>query len=303
MFYEYQEFLLDCQMRKLASGTLKNYRNNLKGFLDYVEEKLDISDVEDIKKLHIQKYLKTKMDVGCKANYVNTILKVIRAFYDYLIESEYVTKDPTEKVRLIKGEKKIIETFTDEEVQRLISAHDGIDYLSVRNRTIIALQLDTGIRCTETIDIEFNDLLGDRALIHGKGNKQRLVQISPPMNKMLKQYKKSYAIYFHGKEANDKNFFLSNNGNRLTVEAIERVYKRAQKIANITREIRVSPHTSRHTYAVKMLETNDIFTVSKLLGHSSVSITETYLSSLTNAKLIDRGNIRSPLQTMKKSKK
>lgn len=208
---------------------------------------------------------------------------------------EYVQKNPVERIRFIKEERAIIETFTDDEVMGLINAFDGIDYLSIRNKTIIALQLDTGIRCTETLDIKVNDMMGDRMLIHGKGKKQRIVGISPPMRKQLKIYMKSKMMFFHGKDNFDDNLFLSRTGRRLTVEMVERIYRKARDISKITRGIRVSPHTSRHTFAVKMLATNDIYTVSKLLGHSNVSITETYLQSLTNEKLIDGGLIRSPL--------
>jgi integrase/recombinase XerD len=207
-----------------------------KAFLVYSKEVHKLSDVE----------------------HINTILKVIRAFFVYLMEEEYIHKNPVDKVKFIKEEQVIIKTFTDEEVLKLIKAYSNIDYLAVRNKTIIALQLDAGIRCTESLDIRFNDLLGDRILIHGKGDKQRLVGISPPMNRLLKQYKKSYDLFFDDKENKDENLFLSRTGRRLTVEMIERIYKKAQATAKITRAIRVSSHTSRHTFAVTMLQNNDI---------------------------------------------
>lgn len=108
------------------------------------------------------------------------------------------------------------------------------------------------------------------------------------MRKQLEVYMKSKMMFFHGKEEYDENLFLSRTGRRLTVEMIERIYREVGEISKITRGIGVSPHTSRRTFAVKMLETNDIYTVSKLLGHFNVSITETYLQFLTNEKLIYR---------------
>ncbi len=298
MYNEYQEFLYAGQARKLSPSTMKNHRNITRAFLDFLKDDLKINDVEDIRKIHIQQYLRFKMEQGRKEKYVNGIIRTLRAFFSFLEEEEYINKNPILKVKFIREEKVIIETFTDSEVKKLINAFDDSNFLSFRNKVIISLELDTGIRCTETCDIKDQDFMGDRMLVHGKGKKQRLVGISPPMKKLIKQYIKMRDLYFTGK-ITEENLFLSRTGRRLTVEAIERVYKVAQVKGNITRDIRVSPHTSRHTFAVNMLKNNDIYVVSKLLGHSSVKITETYLQSITNEKLLDRYEIKSPLQTIK----
>lgn len=301
MFIEVDDFIFQCRARGLSEKTIKGYRNNTLAFIKWINKNYDIQDVESIKKQHIQAYLKLKMDNGCKEKYVNGLLKVLRAFFIFLDTEEYIVKNPVEKVKFIREEKRIIETYTDDEATRLISAFNDIDFLSMRNKTIIALQIDTGIRCSETIDIKIEDVLEDRIIIHGKGKKIRTVPISIEMNKLLKRYFKARMNYI---ALNDTEvyLFISRTGRILTVEAIESIYKRAGKIAQIERSIRISPHTSRHYYAIKMLQSNDIYTVSKLLGHNSVKITETYLQSLTNDKLIDAGRITSPLMTFKKNK-
>ena len=267
-------------------------------FVKWLNETYSINEVEQIRKNHIQSYLKSKMDEGKKEKYINSILKVIRAFFVFLETDEYIIKNPTDKVKFVREEKRVIETYTDEEAILLINAYKDIDYLSIRNKTIIALQIDTGIRCSETIDIKFTDILEDRIIIHGKGKKIRTVPISLEMAKLLRKYTKVKNNYSPFNKSD--NLFISRTGRPLTVEAIERIYKLAGEVSNITRSIRISPHTSRHYYAVKMLQTNDIYTVSKLLGHGSVKITEVYLSSITNDKLIDRGRITSPLMSIKK---
>lgn len=87
----------------------------------------------------------------------------------------------------------------------------------------------------------------------------------------------------------------------MAVEAIERVYKKAGKYANVREKVRCSPHTSRHYFTVKMLQSPniDMFTISKLLGHTKISTTQIYLASLTHEKIINQGKISSPLMNLK----
>lgn len=298
MMMEFNDFIFSCNARGLTPTTMKSYTNINKAFLLWVQEEYDISEVEEIKKGHIQKYIQMKMDDGRKEKYINGIIRTLRALFLFLEEEEYIQKNPMLKVKFIKETQNIIETYTDDEALALINAFDGDDYLSVRNRLMIALQLDTGIRCTETINIKLGDILSDRVIIHGKGKKIRTVPLSYKIYKMLKPYLKIRETRRIDEENKDY-LFVSRSGRPLTVESIEHIYKRAKKIAKIKRKIRVSPHTSRHYYAVKMLENNDLFTVSKLLGHSSVKITEMYLRSVTTDKVIDIGRFSSPLTSMK----
>ena len=301
MLHEVNDFLFQCRARGLSEKTIKSYKNVTTAFVLWLNENHEINQVEQVRKTHIQNYLKEKLDEGRKTKYVNSILKVLRAFFVFLELDEYIIKNPVEKVRFVKEEKRIIEVYTDSEVMSLIGAYDDIDYLSIRNKTIIALQVDTGIRCSETIDIKLSDILDDRIIIHGKGKKIRTVPISIEMSKLLRKYMKVKSNYYTANNVSE-NLFISRTGRPLTVEAIERIYKFAGNKANITRSIRISPHTSRHYYAVKMLQSNDIYTVSKLLGHGSVKITEVYLSSITNDRLIDKGRITSPLTSIRNNR-
>lgn len=301
MFLEVEDYLFDCQVRGLSHKTLKNYRNHLIRFERYVREQ-KIDDVKDIKPLHIKKFLKEKQDDGCTNKYVNGIRKVIKQFFDYCIENEYIINNPTQNIKTVKEEKKIIEIFTDKEVSRLINHYDYSDYLNARNKTIVNMMFDTGIRTTELINITNNDIQVDRIKIFGKGAKERFVALSVELKKVLRRYEKIKDNYFYQKDIPD-NYFLSRTGKILTVEAIERIFKRAGEECKVRDNIRCSGHTARHYFAVKMMETNDIYTVSKMLGHSSTKITENYLSTLTDEKLIEQGKITSPLTTLKGGEK
>ncbi len=297
LYLEFEDFLFNCESRGLSTKTIKSYRNNTALFLKYAEGELGINKLQDIQTVHIKRYFKHKSDDGCTNVYINSIHKVLRAFFLYCKEEGYIINNPIEKLKFAKPEKKVIDIFNDKEVKRLLAVYDYSNYLNARNKAILSLQFDTGARTTETIEILNDDLQTDRVLIHGKGSKERYVPLSFELRKVLKRYEKIKHIYFNDKDIPD-NYFLSRTGKPLTVEAIERIYVKAKEKAKVRDKIRCSPHTARHYYAVKMLEHNDVYTVSKLLGHSKINITQIYLSSLTNEKIIEQGKVTSPLTVL-----
>lgn len=299
MYLEFEDFLFNSQSRGLSPKTIKSYRNTTALFLKYLDKEMNINDINDIKPIHVKKYFKSKSDSGCTNVYLNSINKVLRAFFRYCKEEDYIISNPMEKVKFSREEKKVIEVFNDNEVSKMLLAYDFSNYLNTRNKAILSMQFDTGIRASETINIMNKHMQEDRLFIRGKGNIERYVPVSLELRKVIKRYNKHKSIYFKDKKISD-NYFLSRTGRPLTVEALERIYKKAGQIAQVRNQIRCSPHTARHYYSVKMLENNDIYTVSKLLGHSKINITQTYLASLTNEKIIEKGICTSPLSSLNK---
>lgn len=298
MFLEVEDYLFDCQVRGLAGGTLKNYRNHLIRFEKYVREQ-GIDDVRDIKPLHIKKFIKYHQDKGCTNKYVNVIRKVLNQFFDYCIENEYIIQNPAQNIKSVKEEKKVIEVFNDKEVHRLINYYDYNDYLSARNKAIVNMMFDTGIRTSELIGITNDDIQADRIKIYGKGSKERFVALSVELKKVLRRYERIKDNYFYKKEIPEY-YFLSRTGRKLTVETIERIFKKAGKECKVRESVRCTGHTARHYFATKMMATHDIYTVSKMLGHSTVANTERYIRTLTDERLIEQGKVTSPLMSMKK---
>lgn len=298
MFLEVEDYLFDCQIRGLSPKTVKNYRNHLIRFERYVREQ-GIDNVKDIKPLHIKKYLKEKQDDGCTNKYCNAIYKVCNQFFNYCVENEYIIKNPMTNIKKAREEKRIMEVFTDEEVNRLINYYDYSDYLNARNKAIIMTMFDTGIRTTELINIKNDDIQADRIKIQGKGNKERFVALSIELKRVLRRHDRIKDNYFYKKDIPEY-YFLSRTGRKLTVETIERIWKRAGKECNVRDSVRCTGHTARHYFATKMMSTHDIYTVSKMLGHSTVANTERYIRTLTDERLIEQGKVTSPLMSMKK---
>lgn len=243
-------FLFDCECRHLAKGSIRNYRAETKFLMEFLELK-QITEVEEVKAHHIRDFMKQKQDSGNTACYVNDILKACKTWFNYLVEEDYIEerRNPAAKVKYLKQPKTIIETFSTQEVKELIHYYSGCDYLEVRNKTIITLLFDTGMRCNEMIMMEPEDIKKDYIVVkHGKGNKERVVPKSPMLSKQLVRYLYVRENYFEGK-SNKKNLFLSKTGKPLTDEAVARMLKKAALEVGVSPEVRVSPHTCRHTFA------------------------------------------------------
>lgn len=184
------EFLYDCECRHLAKGSLRNYRASTRFLLEFLEWK-QITELEDVRPRHLRDLMKEKQDAGNTPRYINDLLKVWRTWFNYLVEEGYLEErdNPAKKVKPLRQPRTIIDTFTAAEMKRMIQFYDGKDFLEVRNKTIIMLLFDTGMRCNEMILMEPEDIKPDYILVkHGKGGKERVVPKSPALSKQLIKY-------------------------------------------------------------------------------------------------------------------
>ena len=135
---------MDCNLRRLSPRTIKGYYNNNALCLNYLEATLGVTELEEIRPPHLKVYFQYLIDKGLSTSYANGVLKCLRAFFKYATDEGYLAVNPALRVRWQKEGKVMINTFSDEEVMRLISAFDGKTYLSVRNKLILAVAFDTG---------------------------------------------------------------------------------------------------------------------------------------------------------------
>lgn len=295
-----EEFRVECELRRLSKRTIKGYCNNTMLFLNYVEKQCQITHLEEVKSQHLKKYVSYLLSKNLTASYINGILKCLRAFFKYAVKEGYLTQSPAERVSWQKEGKTLILTFSDEEVYAMLDVYDFSSYLSARNRLILAMAFDTGARNTEMCEMMEDDVRDNVILIHGKGNKERHVPLTPYLKKMLMKYDRIKAHYFYDKNIGYGNLLLSRTGRPMTKEAMERVFKAAGEAAGIRKEIRCSPHTARHYYAQANLRNGlDVYSLSRLLGHENINITKRYLQSLQDANIVDMAVKTSPLRDVK----
>ena len=229
---------------------------------------------------------------------MNNLLKAYKVFFRYAFKEDYTKELLTKKIQNVKKPKVIIRTFSEQELKKMSNYYQGYDYLTIRNKVIILLMIDTGIRLSELTELTEEQIKYDYIIIRGNGAKERVVPKSPLLSKWLIKYlavRKSYFTY----RIIPANIFLSKNGKPLTNTMIDRIVKDAGKGCGVSADVRVSAHTFRHTYAQFQLKAGlDLYSLSRLLGHESITITQTYLNGLRDKEVLQQAQNTSPLMNI-----
>lgn len=292
------EFEFNCQCRKLSAKTTSNYKKQIGYLLNFLEQEYQVADLEAVQAPQIKRFLISMSNKGRKPQYVNDLLKAFKCYFKYAFEEGYTNTIKTDKIKNVKLPKTVIQTFSPIDVKNMIDFYSDNDYLSIRNRAIMCLLFDTGMRLNEVLTLKDEQIKDDYILVHGKGDKERVVSKSPLLAKAFFKYINVRNSYFYYK-AIPQNTFLSRTGKPLTHEMVERIVKDAGKFANVSSEIRISPHTCRHTFAQMQLKNGlDLYTLSRLMGHESISITQRYLEGIKDFEVLRAATRTSPLMNL-----
>lgn len=200
----------------------------------------------------------------------------IHSFYKFLLYHNYIEQDPSELLDSPKKEHHIPEVLTLEEIDRMIAQIDLSKAESHRNRAIIEILYGSGLRVSELVNLHLSDLYRKEGFmrITGKGNKQRLVPISPVADEWLEYWLEDRNKLDIKAEYSDI-VFLNRYGRQLTRAMIFTIIKTLAKLANIRKTI--SPHTLRHSFATHLLQNGaDLRIIQNLLGHEDITTTEIY---------------------------
>lgn len=295
-----KEFIFHCRMQKYSERTLKGYKNNNLGLFRYLKNEYGIEELEETHHQAIQSYIQFLMKKGLAETYINGLIKCFRAYFKYCCEEVYILRNPMDKVKFLRQPITLIQTFSNQEVLKMVKYYSGRKFLDIRNRLIMVLLFDTGMRNAELCGLKMTDVRDTYINIMGKGNKQRHVPITPIINKILIQYMRIRTEYIKDKVWYETEYLLlSQKGKKLTIETIERIVLEAGLNAGVRAEIRISPHTCRHYYAQTQLCNGcDLFSLSKLLGHSNINITKTYLQSMHEDNFLELAVKTSPLANL-----
>ena len=281
-----QEFLFDCKIRELSDKTVNNYRKQLGMFERFVGETIGIFTLEELKAQHIKEYIRSLQERGCKPAYINDLLKAVKVMCAYAYREEYTSTLITKKIRNVKQPKVLIHTFSDREIKKMVSYYNGSSFIEIRNKLIIMILFDTGIRISELTSMRPEQVQDNYFVIYGKGRKERVVPKNPTVSKWLMKYMTAREKYFELRDCQDF-LFLSKNGRALTPNAVDVVLKKAAYDIGVNPVVRVSPHTLRHTFAHQQLKNGlDLYSLSRLLGHESVNITQRYLESIRDTEIL-----------------
>lgn len=294
-----KEFLFELQIQNYSRRTIDTYRYNVNQFIMYVKE-LEIEELDDVLTVHIKKFIKHQQALGNKASYINVLIKSLRAYFKYLKKEDYLDVDLMKKITLLKEDVTIIETFTDNEIKAMLNVYDFKTYLNARNKMIIALFVDTGIRMSELINLQYEWIGESTIKILGKGKKWRYVSISLNLKKYMIRYERMRESYFKDKILENNNYILSRSGRPLTSVQVENIVRDCGKKAKVRDTIRCSPHTLRHYFSQANIRNGlDVYSTSRLLGHSNINITKRYLQSIQDDTILELATTKSPLANIK----
>ena len=292
------EFIFNCKLRKLSERTIKNYGKQIDYLLTFLKTEKGVTEIEHTTTQHIKEFLMKMKVRGRTVNYFNDLLKAYKVYFKYAFNEGYAETIITDKIKNAKGDKVIIRTFSEQELKRIMNYYQGSKYLQIRDKVMLMLLIDTGIRLSELIELTEEQIKDDFIIIKGKGAKERVVPKSPMLGKWLIKYLTVRNFHFQYKIL-PKNIFLSKNGKPLCTSRIDRVIKEAGRACGVSKDIRISAHTFRHTYAQYQLKNGlDIYTLSRLLGHESIAITQTYLNGVRDIQIISEAQKTSPLMNL-----
>jgi len=215
-------------------------------------------------------------------------LATLRSFYKFLLKRGSVSSNPVTAVRTPKQDKKLPRFLEYEEVKRLLETPPMDNWLGARDKAILEVLYSTGIRVSELVGLNMDDIdfLGEVVHVRGKGKKERIAPISSSALQVIQHYME----YRNKRAQSNSNFdpkvlFVNKHGRRLSTRSVRRKMDKYLKMAGL--DPAISPHTLRHSFATHMLNNGaDLRSVQELLGHQSLSTTQIY-THLTTKKLKD----------------
>jgi len=242
---------------------------------------------------HLRDFLHYIHELGMSAHSQARILSGIKAFYKYLLFEELIDTDPTALLEGPRLGRKLPDTLSFPEIEKLLDAVDLSTAEGPRNRAMIEVLYSSGLRVSELVGLQLNHIYTDEGFLRviGKGNKERLV----PIGRDALKYLTIYRDEVRGKPPNkppakgsETHVFLSRNGQKLSRITVFTTIKALAQAIGLKKSI--SPHTFRHSFATHLIEGGaDLRAVQEMLGHESITTTEIYTH-------LDRDYLRQVIQ-------
>ena len=276
--------------RKYSDKTIKSYYDDLIEYNEFLGN--NFCDIISIDNDITNKYMKYLYERDITKNSISRKLSSIRGLYNYLVREEIVIDNFFNKIINPKKELYLPKFLKQSELDKLFSVCNDNDYINQRDSLIIELLYATGIRVSELVNIRLKDIDRSEKVIKvlGKGNKERIVLYNNHTSDILDIYLNDGYNEFNKK--NSGYLILNKNGDSLSERYVRVIIDKLVRKAGL--DIKISPHTIRHTFATDMLEEGaDLMTVKELLGHESLNTTSIY-THVTNNQIRKTYNMAHP---------
>lgn len=273
--------------RSLSKNSIEAYLTDLDKLQAYCESFSPPKKVVALRLNDLQNFVHFVADLGMNARSQSRIISGIKAFYKFLLLEEYIKVNPSVLLETPKIGRKLPDTLSIAEIDRLIAAIDLSKDEGQRNKAIIETLYSCGLRVSELVNLQITNLYFEDSFIRviGKGNKERLVPIGGKAIKEIQAYFDHYRNKIDVANGHEDYVFLNRRGKQLTRVMIFTIIKDLCGVAGIKKSI--SPHTFRHSFATHLLEGGaDLRAIQEMLGHESITTTEIYTH-------LDRDYLRS----------
>jgi len=264
--------------KSLSANSIEAYIHDIEKFMQYLEyAKLPLSP-DKITLHHLQDFVKWINELGMGARTQARITSGVKAFFKYLILENTIKTNPTELLELPKIGRKLPDTLSVEEIDKLISAIDLSKPEGQRNKAMLETLYSSGLRVTELVNLQISNLYFKDGFIRiiGKGDKERIVPIGRTAIKFINIYLNDIRVHVKIKKDNEDFLFLNNRGRKLSRNMVFLIIKSLAEKIGLNKTI--SPHTFRHSFATHLIEGGaDLRAVQEMLGHESITTTEIYL--------------------------
>lgn len=289
-----EEFITDCKLRNLSERTVKWYSDTIRlVFKDINVKYIDKVTSEDIK-THILEQKK----LNKTANTINGRIRALKSFFSYL-SGQGICENIMSNISTLKEKQQKIIPLSLDKIRKLLSIPDKNTFSGLRDYTIMSLMLDTGLRVSEVTGIRKKDINIETngIFVTGKGNKERIVPIGNLLKKEIINYLRQVS------DLSDEDYiFITVHDNVLDRHRLYKRIKDCGEKANI-KNVRVSPHTFRHTFAINYLKNGgNIYYLQSILGHSTLDMVKKYLQCIDD-DVISAHNQFSPLDSIRKKRR
>ncbi|MNK17155.1 Tyrosine recombinase XerD [compost metagenome] len=263
--------------RSLSENSIEAYANDVEKLFQYFDANNKEIALNSIKLKDLREFLIWLNELGAQASTQARVISGIKSFFNYLLQEELITDDPSALLETPKITRKLPDTLNFHEIDSLINAVDASKPEGMRNKAIMEVLYGCGLRVSELTELKISNIFEEAEFIKvvGKGNKERIVPIGATALKLTKIYIDEVRVHSSIKKGNEDYIFLNRFGAKLSRISIFNLIKSLATAAGIQKTI--SPHTLRHSFATHLIEGGaDLRAIQEMLGHASITTTEIY---------------------------
>ena len=275
--------------KSLSENSVLAYLRDIERLKEFLDDACPEKKVTEITLNNLQDFIVQINNLGLSATTQARMISGIKSFFKYLILEDAITMNPAELLESPKTGRKLPDTLSVHEIDRLIQSIDLSKPAGIRNKAILETLYACGLRVSELTGLKISELFFKDGFIkiRGKGNKERLTPIGETAKKAIRIYVDHVRVHLPVQNAAADILFLNNRGGKLSREMVFIFIRELAKKAGIQKTI--SPHTFRHSFATHLIEGGaDLRVVQEMLGHESITTTEIYTH-------LDRDFLRSAI--------